>query len=796
MKSDDQTERNNHNQSHEDPFDLDKFLMIARRSVLWALLFVFIGVGTAYLIVRYTKPLFESSSVIKLEFENEANVLGLVDNGLQQDLSEVSGEIEILKSKLFFTKVVRAIDYNVSYHFYGRYLTDERYGNSPFVVSYKLKNIGFYDQPFDLQFIDENSFELFYTDGGQPVNTRHKYGKEIINDNFNLQIDKTEHWSSESNGRYYFVIQSEEALIDYFQENCQVVPENFNAKTIKISLQDFNKQKAQNFLTAIDTLYLDYTRDTKNTALDQKIKFLDEQIAMTEQRLEEFEGYFEEFTIENMTVSLEGDIARTIIQLEELDSQRFLLKKKLVDIEVLTEQMIREDEITIDPYSVTLFPEVIQEALEAYTIDLDLKLEKLSSYNENSYIVQQISRRLVKSRGGLLDLLDGYKKDLNQRNDELSNRRNSLESNFEALPSRGTEYNKNRRVYALQESFLEALRQSKMELELTKAGTVTNGILLSSASIEDVPIKPEKLLILGVGFVASLVFSLFFVAIRYLLNNKISSAQELEKLIPVPILGSLPFYSKEKLTMTKLIVRPNSKSALSESLRTIRTNIEFLNPGVKARTITITSTVSGEGKTFVAVNLGAIMASTQMKVCVVDLDMRKPKAHIAFGHSAGKVGASTCLARKSEIDDCIVDTEIDNLKYIPAGPTPPNPSELVLSDQFDQFVASLKSKFDFVILDTPPVGLVTDAILVMKKTDLQFYVVKSQYSRRSFTRTIHDLVNVNDFDKIAVILNGVKRMSNSSYGYGSYGYGSYGYGYYEEEVQPKNKFLTFLNSFY
>ena len=750
--------------------------------------------------MRYTKPLYESSSVIKLDFKSEATSLGLVSNGpVQQDLSGISGEIEILKSKLFLDLVVNAIKYDVSYHFYGRYLTDERYGNSPFVVSHRIKNGTLYDKPIDILLINSSEFVITYNIGVEKT-IRGSFGEDIRTEDLNILVEKTKSFSENTLGKYFFIINSKEALLRYFQNNSTVAPENFNAKTIRISLQDFNRFKARAFLTAMDTLYLDYTKEEKNRTLDQKIDFLDKEIEKTQDTLRLYESYFEDVIIENKTVSLEKDLASTLQQITLLDSQKLAINNRMSALDQLVSEMLDEGTFITDQYTLNQFPDFLKVAIEAYQTEIDARTEKLASYNENTHVIQQIDLRVSQRKETLLDLLDKYQLGLNDALSKVSEQRNSMERNFSQLPSMGTEYNKNRRIYGLQESHLTSLRQSKMELELTKAGTVTNGILLSPASLPISPISPRKLLIIGAGIILSLVLSLFFVVTRYLLNNYITSAKELEKLSPAPILGSVPFYTKEKLPLTKLIVNKSSKSALSESLRTIRTNMDFLNVDKKAKTVTITSTISGEGKTFIAVNLGSIIASTDKKVCIVDLDLRKPKVHTAFEQNARSVGTSTVLIGKSDIEECVIESEVENLFYIPAGPTPPNPSELVLSDRFNTFMEELQEKFDFIIFDTPPVGLVTDAILVMKKTDLQFYVVKAQYSRRAFAKTITDLVKVNKFSHMTVIFNGVKGGMNGygygSYGYGSYGYGGYGYGYYEDGDKPKSKLASLISSLF
>ena len=304
-------------------FDFNKLVFVFRKSIIWFLLIFFICLSSGYLSVRYTKPVFESSSLIQLDFKSEANNLGLVNRDVMKDLDGISGEMELLKSRLFLTEVATAVNYNVSYHFYGRYLTDERYKTSPFEVSYKVKNPVFYNRPIDVVIMDKNRFELLEAENSFGV---FQFGQDIETPEFNLLIEKTNFFQEDSKGRYFFKMNDIEALVNYFQTNVSVEPENLRAKTIKIKLKDFNPSKARDFLMAIDTLYLEFTKRAKNQTLDQKINFIDDQIASTENRLSEFEIYFEDFTIDNKTVSLENDIAETIMQLEQLDTQQFNLE--------------------------------------------------------------------------------------------------------------------------------------------------------------------------------------------------------------------------------------------------------------------------------------------------------------------------------------------------------------------------------------------------------------------------------------------------------------------------------------
>ncbi len=776
--------------------DLGKVKLILKKSIIWVALILILTNSLAYLYLRYTKPIYESESIIKLEVESEAAILGISNPALGTNISGLSGEIELLKSKLFFTRVSNVINYNVAYYYYGRYLTDERYNNSPFEVSFKVLDPSVYDKPIDLEIIDSESYILTYQYAGRENKAQYKFGDAISSGPFNLLIDKTEYYDKDSGpGRYYFVLNSQQSVINYLKSNVSVTPENFNAKTIKISLRDHNKYKARDFIMAIDTLYLFYTKEATNQALNQKIEFLEKLIDQTNDRLEGFEDYFENFTIENRTTSLQNDLNKTISLLESLDSQRFHLKTNLSNIQLIENQLNSEGIPLFNPFVAREMPTVIYSAIEEYSKIIGERELKLSSYNENTLVIQRLDQKLEEIERNLVELVDEYRQVTRENISELDARKARLEGSFVELPSMGTEYNKNKRVYALQEDFLLSLRQSKMELEITEAGTVNKSVILASASLPISPIHPKNLLIHSVGFIMGLMLSLLLVVGKFLLNNRITSLKELDSIVSVPVLGGIPAYQKGKLPHAKLIIDENPKSSVSESLRAIRTNMEFLNGSGQNHVIAVTSTVSGEGKTFVGVNLAGIMAFSKQKVCVVDLDMRKPKIGLAFGQNGSEkekeeIGVSTILINKYDYKEGIRKTNLPTLDYIPAGPIPPNPSELLLSKGFENLVNNLKKDYDIVVLDTPPVGLVTDGILAMKSADLQIYVLRSDYSKREYVNTLNDLKKLNKFKNLTVIFNSLGDGMGYGYGYGK----GYSDGYYED-LKPQNKFHSLIKFF-
>jgi capsular exopolysaccharide synthesis family protein len=270
--------------------------------------------------------------------------------------------------------------------------------------------------------------------------------------------------------------------------------------------------------------------------------------------------------------------------------------------------------------------------------------------------------------------------------------------------------------------------------------------------------------------VASLVLIFFFIGILYLANNKITNLYELEKIHRAPLLGAVPL---SKQMNGGLHIKDHPKSMVSEAIRTLRTNLDFFNIASHQKVIVISSTVSGEGKSFIAMNLGGVIALSRKKVILIDLDMRKAKSTIPGEKTDPSKGISTVLIRRNTWQECVVKTSLEGFDFIPSGPHPPNPSELLLNGEFSELIESLKKEYDFIIMDTPPVGLVTDGIMAMKRADVSVYVFRANYSKKEFISNLERIIKINKFSNITTLLNAVPATGKT-----------YGYGYYEENKSP------------
>lgn len=742
--------------------DLNKLGMVIRNNWMWLIGIFLLVNGITQLYLRYTKNLYESSSELKLEVKNDATELGIKNVIEEPNLNILSGEIELIQSKLFLTQVIKSSRLDVNTYSVGRVTNEDLFGKEAFYVSYKPTESAAYDVPITYEPLNDKSFRLSLPDG-TTIDAR--YGDTFSFAGFELSIERNENFRPGDEKGYYFTVNSQQNQLHYLSENLTAEPLNFNANTIRISFQDHNPTKAWYIINKIDTLYLQYSYEQKNLANRQKIEWLSNELAQIESKMEGFEDYFENFTLQNKTSNLDDDLRNVISRINALDSQRYQLTQSINKLNQAVENLEKENYVVAFSQRAAL-PENLVENLEELN-RLALSQEKLRmSYNEKTFAFRERQKEIEALKQKLTLQLDDVRKDAVNRLASLNAVKARLEREFANLPDKNTEFSKNLRFYKLNEQLYLALMQSKSEFEIVQAGSVQDFRILSPASLPTEPIAPKRLMISAAGFVASITVMLFFIGIVYLVNNKVTSVSELERSLQLPVIGVVPV--SRHIKNQGLFVVDQPKSMVSEALRTIRTNLDFFNIQSQEKTIVISSTVSGEGKSFIAINLGAIIALSRRKVVLLDLDMRKNKTNLPVSVGDNPRGISTILIRKNSWRECVLNTSVEGFDFIPSGPHPPNPAELLLNNSFQELIDELRKEYDYILMDTPPVGLVTDGIMAMKRADLCIYIFRANYSKKEFMTNLQRIININKFSNISVVLNALPSTGAHKYGYGYY----------------------------
>ena len=333
------------------------------------------------------------------------------------------------------------------------------------------------------------------------------------------------------------------------------------------------------------------------------------------------------------------------------------------------------------------------------------------------------------------------------------------------LPTDERVYGELQRKFVVNEKIYSYLLEKRLETAVIKASTVSKNRIIDSALVPEMAIKPKRKIIVLVGLILGLILGIALAFLRAFLDDRIKEEEDVTSKTDIPLLGSIPHVKKDS---DKLKVFLSPKSAMAEAFRNLRTNLQFMSRKYSSHVIAVTSTVGGEGKTTVCINLGGIMSMVDKKSIILNLDMRKPTLHEKFGIQNG-LGMSTLLSGNTTLANVIQKTEYENLDIITSGPVPPNPSELIQGEIMEKLLAKLREVYDVIILDTPPVGLVTDARILMHLADTSIYVLRVDYSKKEYLRNLERL-SKEDISGLGILLNDVHM-----------GKGNYGYGYYEEE---------------
>lgn len=587
--------------------DIDFIMLLGliRKSLIWVALLIVIGLVAAFLFLRYTKPLYKSSSTLKIDEQSEAGRLGLdgtIEN--QQTLSNLSGEIEIIKSNLTYERLQQKLPLDVSYYAIGNILNEELYRTAPFKITYQITNEAFYNVKHHVAVLDANRFNLTYLQGDQEITEEHTIGKPVIKPGFTFTLSlHTPLDPAVLSQKYYFTINSTSAIRQYLTSNVAVNIVNLDASTVDISFTDHNPYKAQEIVNSIDSVYLEQKINLKDLATRQTLSFLDEQLKETNENLGNSEIQMENFVKENKTYDVRADVGNRMNKLEELNKQRTGLG---LQISLLNEIAQLLDQNTSLDQIVPSLKELEDEQVSSKITQLsNLRLERnlmMQSYKTTTKASQLLEEEIGFVEKEVRKLLAQNRLLLQKETALVDTNIRDIQQELLAMPGKETRRARLQRLFDLHEKFYLMLMDKKVEFGIARAGTVPDFQILAPASRPAAPIYPNKLLVYGIGLAGGLFLGLGLIAGRYLLHNTITSLPELERSSQAAVLGVIPRYKKEKLPISKLIVDKNPKSAISESIRSVRTNLEFISSSKNKRLISITSTVSGEGKTFVAFN--------------------------------------------------------------------------------------------------------------------------------------------------------------------------------------------------
>ncbi|WP_162052635.1 GumC family protein [Pontibacter pamirensis] len=727
-----------------------------------------LGLGVAYLYcLYYTIPHYSISSTILLKSDkNENNAGGLDDLGLMKSAKNINNEIEVLYSSSLMQRVVRELGLSTSYLVEGRVNDVEVYGKdvpikvivSNFDSTAFGKSVAIFLKPGNSFELEEENGKLIACKFGQQINR--PYGAFTV-------VAATGVSSSELpvGQKLTVVFQDIKKVAQYYNQKLMITPKRDDASVLQISLIDPIPEKGKHIINKLVEAYNKEAIEDKNLQAASTIDFLDERLKYITTELTEVEKDVERYKRENELTDVSTQASQYLEQASGYNSK---LADWAIQIDILEsiEKYISDNK---NQYKMVPSTLAIQDptlsGLIAKFNELQLERERiLKNAFPNNPLVQNINDQLEDLRINIKENLKNIKSSLIITSNNLKASSGQYQSKISKVPSMERELLEINRQQSIKQNLYLYLLQKREESALSLAANISNSRIIDPAVATDYPVSPNKNTIYFMSFLLGLVIPFTGIFLKDLLNTKVQEQRDVEQLTATPILGELTHND----TTETLVVTKGSHSPLVEMFRLIRAKLRFAAVDKENKVILVTSSMSGEGKTFFSINLGATLALTGKKVVLMELDLRNPQLSRRLDVVQGPGIADFLVSGNNiSISDILKPSkESLDLFVISSGPIPPDPAELMMSPKLAYLINELKESFDHIIIDTAPVGLVADAFCLSSIIDSTIYLIRCNHTFKKQLTIIENIYRNRELSHPMIVLNDTKMMNSSYHKYG------------------------------
>ena len=776
----------------------------------------------AFVQLRYSKPTFKATTSLKFEDERGSQVSDLFKYGRITGRIEniMKTESEVLKSRNMSKKTLIYLGLQTSEFIEGNFITSRLYPNRAFKVNIALLDSGDIGKSFKIKLNGDNTFDIIEGDKNRKVNfgdTIHMRKSLFVINSLSQQ-----NLNEIKNLPVTIAINNLENMGSSMARSLDIELEK-NTNIMNLEFTADIAEYAKDFVNALTQVYIEESIKAKTSAAKQTISYIDLQLIELSKSVAASQKDLSSFKSTNKGMEPKELGKAEFEKLLELETERNILGMRKKQLQQLEKEVIRSKNNPIELVVVDAEDgKAISTLIEALNQFILERISYSGKYSKESPIMKENEQKINELKAGTTRAIKAVEASIDNNINNVSQQIGLLNSSLSDLPSKEQNLFNLERTFKINEKIYGYLQERRLENMIGISSIISNITVIDEALPNNTPISPnpQKNYIIAILIGLSVgIGSIFFSRIIY---NKIPDKETIESISRIPVIGVIRRIENEQKTSDYgIYVYQNPKSLFAESIRGIRTNVNFLLKGDRNKVICITSSVSGEGKTFCTVNIAASVTQLGYKVVIVGCDLRRPKLHESFDSVNNLVGLTNYLVKRATIDEIIFETGNPNLFIVPAGPTPPNPSELLQTQEFETFIEELKKRFDYVFLDTAPVGLVSDSLNLMVKADINLFVIRAQYSKREFASipdklsAENNIKNVytilNSFDSSAIIYSSLYKYDYGNYygGRGYYYYGGYydsGYGskthrnhyanYYSEEPKKINRFTNALKSLF
>ncbi len=742
----------------------------------WFALSVFVLVSLAYVKIRYTIPLYNVSSTMMISQDeniSESELSAFKDLGLLDDTqNSTENEIQIIKSRTLITKVVNNLKLNVRYFSEGRILETENYPKSLIEINFLSDDtiVSTKSKVFHVRINSGTSFS-FLNKKGEKLSD-HSFGNTVSSDVGDIVITPSVDDIASKSGRIIKIqITPVNLVAEAYRNKLSIIPIK-NSAIVRISLNDAVKEKAKDIINNLVEEYNNATIENKKQTSARTADFINERLDLISGDLSEVDdeaaGYKSKFGLTNDVEAQTQRVAdidsRNVQEIAQLNTQLSLIESMRRFV------LSQEGKYDLVPANLGFADATITTTVSRYNGLILQRKRLLKTSSEQNPVVVNIDQQIDGLRQVLIGSLNSQRNSINIRLKSLRTQDQYFSGKLYNAPIRQKDLRVIEREQTIKEQLYLYLLQKREEAEITSHITLSNARVIDKAStLGSYPVSPNKKMIYAAALFFGLAIPFLIIYLSDLFNVKIRSREDLDKVLSMPIIGAIPkVRSKDTIVISK-----NDRSGIAEAFRILRTNLDFLMAGTEktsGRVIFVTSTISGEGKTLVSSNLAKALAISGKKVAYLGTDLRDPKFHKFFDLQNGKdtKGLSNYIMNKNLNPEDILyqDKEENSFDIVPSGVIPPNPAELLMQDRVRVLFEYLEKKYDYIVVDTAPVSLVADTLLISKFADLSIYIVRENYSDKRILQVPENFYREKRLPNIAVLLNASGTKAGYNYGYG------------------------------
>ncbi len=757
--------------------DFEALINRMLRNWYWFVLAIAACLVLAWLHLRYTTPVYLAQTSMLIE-EQSGNG-GLSKEVIAQELGfentyKIDNEIYMLRSNYLMQRVVNLLGLDISYFHQGAVRNVEIYNSEHFGIlpldSLHSDGMIAPNKPVEygsvmVRFDNQTSFSLIRYEG-DTTSVRYDTPFEIGNRQFIMAV--SEDAPVLGDNAIYQVNVRNPAIVAKSYNNSLSVRQVESSGVLNLSITDPVPEKAKDILNALVAVYEQQIIEDQSQTGGQTLSFIEERLDYVTDELYEVESNVASFKQNaNISVDLATQGSNYLTQMNQADAQLAELQVKRDLVEDVKRILTEDDNYDPLPLASEVISGVLSEMIVKYNQLIYERDQRLEFVTESHPTVATFSEQLNNLKESLLRSVNSILRETNERVSKIEERIVPLQAQMNRMPANEQRLLQIMRQQEIKQNLFIFLMEKREEAAITIAAQTPNTRIIDRAASSPFPVSPNQTMIylfaLGVGLIipGSTIF------LRELLGTKLNTEKEVMKMLPYPVVGRI-IKSKDH---GSIVVTKSNRNGVAEAFRLLRTNLGFMLPADQPSVIMVTSSVSGEGKSFIATNLSAALALSKKRVVVIGMDMRKPKlASMVTNESdtKNKAGLSNYLIGQSSVEDIIEPTAHEGLFLISSGPLPPNPTELLMDARMANLIHRLRQEFDVIVLDAPPVGVVTDGLLMKDYVNVTLFMARLNVTPKKSIGYINEMIEAGKLPRVNLVINGINPKASYGYGYGYY----------------------------